>query len=198
MNIRPLAVCPLILSFFSLHVALLAGCVATPPKGVDLQRLPDVPDGYANVYFIRTSPEWPQFWPSVLLNGQRAAPLPQGTFSVVAVKPGSYAVTMEKTQSWDRAWTGEGEINVEAGQTYYLKLEFTVRVNVLRDCGGSLGNIDCWWDDNSVVTEEYWSEIDAQRALTLLQPGGQYALQYVQPFNTQLPLSAAGTADGQQ
>jgi len=187
----------LILAFSSLHLAVLVGCVATPPKGVNLQRLPDVPDGYANIYFIRRSSDpWPQFWPAVLLNGERAAPLPQDTFSVVAVKPGRYAVTMQKTQSWDRAWVGEADISVEAGRSYYLKLEFKYRVNILRECGGSNGNIDCWWHDNSVVTGEYWSEIEAQRALALLQRESQYGLQFVEPFNAKLPLSGAGTTGG--
>lgn len=178
------------LALFSLHVAGLAGCV-TAPKAVRLERLPEVPAGYANVYLMRPPADLGQFvWPAVLLNGQRAAALPSGTFSVVAVKPGNYEVTMEKQQLLSWRWSGKTHISVRAGQTYYLELALEKRelISEISDvfCGPEYG-FACHDEviDYGAIAGTSWSQLCSSVALAEVQ-----GLRYVEPLNARLSSGA--------
>jgi uncharacterized membrane protein len=46
---------------------------------------------------------------------------------MIAIKPGTHEITMEKEQSWSGPWTGKTTITVEAGKSYFLTLSLLSR-----------------------------------------------------------------------
>ena len=115
-------------SFLLVLLGSLAGCVATPLPTRSLENLPARSENFANVYFVREAVYFGNaVWPAILLNGQRVAPLPNGTFSMVKLKPGIYQVTMEKEQWTSGPWSGTTTIEVQPGKNYYLLLQLLYR-----------------------------------------------------------------------
>lgn len=116
------------LSTFAVGILLtLAGCATPlPMKFVDAH--PDPTDELANIFLIRdASPFGNKVWPAMLLNGKRVAPLPDGTYTLVRVKPGNYSVTMEKEQVWSGSWSGDVTVDVKPGKNHYIQLTLLYR-----------------------------------------------------------------------
>jgi hypothetical protein len=136
-------------------------------------------DGYANVYFMRSVASYgSRVWPAILLNGQRAAPLPIGAYSVVGVAPGKYKVTMKKEQAYSGAFKASTEIDISAGQTYYLEYSHpyhaSTGVYALNGVAGAFSE--------NVPEEERWIVHDQASAEPVLR-----GLMFVKPYTDRLP-----------
>ena len=157
----------------------LSGCFATPLPTRSLEYIPPPSRDFANVYFLREADDFGRaVWPAILLNGQKVAPLPNGTFTVVKVKPGSYKVTMEKEQWSSGSWTGTTTIEVQPGQGHYLLLTLLYRNTSGFTMAGSIPI----FTREAVSEGQRWTHLEEQVGAARVR-----TLPFVDPFVTQVP-----------
>lgn len=160
-------------------VATLTGCIATPLPTRSVESSFPVSEGFANVFFLREPVQFGSaVWPAILLNGQRVAPLPNGTFTVVKVKPGSYEITMEKEQWSSGSWTGTTRIDVQPGKNYYLLLQLLYR----NTSGLVLVGPTPIFTREAVSEGQRWSLLEERAGASLIR-----TLPFVDPFVIQVP-----------
>jgi hypothetical protein len=107
----------------SLTVVLLAGC-ATPPKDAPVfsaQMLPPPGTDYALLVVYREIVPPLAYKPTVSVNGEEAAELPNGAFTWIKVKPGRVSVKND----WSFASgnpAGAVDMEAQAGHYYYFEI----------------------------------------------------------------------------
>ncbi len=113
-----------ILVIFSLGA--ITGCISTPSlpeKGSRFEPYSHKDKTKALIHLYRNSNNLAGDVSSVLINGKEVSRLPYRGFSRLAVLPGCYRFT-QKWPEYRRnvVETGEQEICLEAGESYYLKI----------------------------------------------------------------------------
>jgi hypothetical protein len=114
-------------------MALLASCASAPPSGAaPFQDAPPAPEGYGTLYIYRPYDDVGKLpGPRVYINGLEVAGLANGSYSVVYLRPGRYAVgTRPGGSGAARGLTADIEIS-DVGEHFLLFDRAYGRRNVL-------------------------------------------------------------------
>lgn len=110
---------------------LFVGCASVPPpSGPRFSELEVTSPSHATAYFIRAAhPLGSAVWPQLLINGQHAANLTNGTYTTVKLPPGTYTIKTRTDPRFfaSKDWPSETTIAVEPGRRYFIDLYREIR-----------------------------------------------------------------------